>query len=89
MLNDRIKPITALDAKNNDKMNVKDIRPIFDPSMKLSTNWIIPLLLDGAGIISVIITCNWCFNPLFETKGKPGINVKIKRHVGGNAIIKL
>jgi hypothetical protein len=88
-LNERISPITALEAKNKDIKNEKDIRPIFELSINPSTNCIIPWLLVCAGIISVINPCNWCFNPLFETNGRFGISVKINRQVGGMDKMKL
>ena len=76
-------------SKRRDNIKVNDIRPIFDPLIKLSTNSMSPLLLTRAGMMSVIRVCSWNFSSLFETKGRLGISVKRKRHVGGIDIIKL
>ena len=79
----------ALDAKNSDRKKLNDISPIFDPSIKLSTKFIRPVLYVLAGTISTIKVCNCVFIPFFEIKGRLGIKVKRNRHVAGTDIIKL
>jgi len=79
----------ALDAKKSNKINPKEIRPIFEPLMKVSTKFIRPWLYVFAGTISTINPCNCVLIPFLETKGRLGINVNRKRQVGGIDMMKL
>jgi len=57
-LNERIKPIMALEAKNKASIKPNDNKPILLPSIKESMKLMMLVLYPFAGTISVTSACN-------------------------------